>query len=64
MKFLKFRDLKPRGITWSRVHVDRMEKKGRFPRRIHIGPGTTAWLEHEIDAWLQARIDARDQDAG
>ena len=28
---------------------------GTFPRPFRLGPGATAWWEHEVDAWLDAR---------
>ncbi len=27
-----------------------------FPAPISLGPKTTGWLEHEIDAWILARV--------
>jgi prophage regulatory protein len=38
-----------------------MEREGRFPPRISIGPNRVAWLESEIDEWVQAQINNRDQ---
>lgn len=60
MRLLRFRDLKPiKGISWSRVHVTRLEKLGQFPRRIQLGANTVAWDEAEIDAMLAAKAAAR-----
>jgi prophage regulatory protein len=53
-------ELRARGITWSRQHIDRLEKAGRFPRHVDIGENSIAWVEAEIDAWLEARIAERD----
>ena len=36
----------------------RLEKAGRFPKRIKIGFKRVAWRAHEIDAWVAAGIDA------
>ena len=58
MRVLSYKDLKERGIPWTRVHVNRMEKNGRFPRRIKLGPNTVAWPEEKIDAWLAERAEA------
>jgi len=30
-----------------------------FPKQISLGPRAVGWLEHEIDAWLLVRIQAR-----
>lgn len=60
-KFVRYRDLQPRyGITWSRMHVDREEKAGRFPKRVHYGVNSVAWIEDEILDWQGARIAARE----
>lgn len=34
---------------------------GTFPAPIKIGPRASAWVESEILAWQQARIQAREQ---
>lgn len=49
------------GIPYSNVHLLRLEKDRRFPRRIRIGGGRIAWLESEIVDWIQERIDERDR---
>lgn len=55
MKFVRFSELKDWGVPWSRVHVDRLERAGKFPRRVHLGENTVAWAEGDINAWLAAR---------
>jgi prophage regulatory protein len=61
MRVLRFPELKERlGIPYSRVHVDRLEKAGQFPRRIKIGVNSVGWLESELTEWLRARMAARD----
>ena len=58
MRFLskkQVRDL----VTYSYAHIARLEKAGRFPKRIPIGPGRVAWIEQEIQDWMQARVDDR-----
>ena len=32
---------------------------GVFPKSISLGARSVGWLEHEIDAWLAAKIQAR-----
>jgi prophage regulatory protein len=49
-----------KGITYCRAHLDRLVKAGKFPRPIKIGPGRNAYLEAEIDAYINARIAERD----
>jgi prophage regulatory protein len=56
-----FDDLSPRyGVSFSRVHLRRLEAKGKFPHRFFPTPGRAAWLQSEIRAWLAARIAQRD----
>ena len=60
-RFLRFNDLKPmKGISSSRMHLDRLERAGRFPKRVHLGKQTVAWVESEIDAFLAERLAERD----
>jgi prophage regulatory protein len=34
---------------------------GKFPKSVATGPNSRAWVEHEVDEWIRARIDARDK---
>jgi len=36
---------------------------GIFPRPVSFGHGMSRWIEEEIDAWIEARIKARDESA-
>ena len=38
----------------------RLARKGEFPAPVRLSPGCTAWFEHEIDAWLDAKSLERD----
>ena len=61
MKMLMFPDLQNlKGISFCRVHLDRLEKAGTFPKRVHLGPNRVGWVEAEIDRWLAARVAERD----
>ena len=39
-------------IPFTRQHVLRLEKAGKFPRRIQIGARRVGWLLSEIEAWV------------
>lgn len=39
--------------------VYRMEKTGRFPKRLRLGGNSCGWLQSEIDGWIAARAAAR-----
>ena len=61
MRIIRYQDLDAlKGIRWSRVHVARLEKDGRFPMHIDVGDATVGWIESEVDAWIADRIAARD----
>ena len=61
LRFPELRSLK--GIDYSRVHIDRLEKAGKFPKRLHLGENSVGWLEDEIDAWIAGKAAARDAEA-
>jgi prophage regulatory protein len=63
MRMLTIGDLAEKGIKWSRQHIHRKVKAGKFPRPAKLGPGTNVWPEFEIDDWLKARISERDAKA-
>jgi prophage regulatory protein len=39
--------------------VRRLELKNEFPRRIKLTPRSCAWLESEVDAWLENQLTNR-----
>ena len=62
MKLLRYPELKEKkGVPYTRMHIDRLERAEppRFPRRVHLGPGTIAWVEEEIDQYLLAKLAER-----
>ncbi len=40
--------------------IKRLEKEGRFPRRIKVTQFRVAWLASEIDDWIGQRVAERD----
>jgi prophage regulatory protein len=44
----------------SRVTAWKLWKVGKFPRPIQITEGRNGFIEREIDAWIDAKIAARD----
>ncbi len=60
-RLLSYADLRDRGIKYSKQHLNRLMKRGLFPRPVKLGAGgINTWLEHEIDRHLEDRIAARD----
>jgi prophage regulatory protein len=60
MKMLSLRDLREKGIPFTRQHIHRLIKEGKFPAPAKIGENTNAWPDHEIDAYLKNCIARRD----
>jgi prophage regulatory protein len=63
MKVLETRDLRERGIHWTRQHIYRLVKQGRFPKPFKLGTRTNAWTVQQIDEYLKSRIATRDAGA-
>lgn len=57
-RVIRFPEVKRR-VGYSRMHVDRLEKDGKFPKRIRLGENSVGWLESEVNAWLAAKVEAR-----
>lgn len=51
--------LAARGITLSKCQLWRLERQGKFPKRVSVSAARHAWAESEIDDWIKARIAAR-----
>ena len=48
------------GIPYSHQHIARLEKVGKFPRRIQLGPCRVAWHCAAVEAWIASRSSAAD----
>ena len=49
-------------INVSVPQVYKLVSLGRFPKPIKLGERGSGWLITEIDAWLQSRVDLRDEE--
>lgn len=53
-RFIRLREVLHRtGLGRSTVY--RWMDEGRFPKSVRLGGRSVAWIEHEIDEWLQDR---------
>ena len=65
MRFIGYKDLKEKGVKYSKEHIWRLRQlpdtdPRKFPEPVKgLGP-QDAWPEHEIDRYIAARIAARD----
>ena len=41
---------------FGRSQIYRLVNIGEFPKQIQISPGSVAWLESELEAWMEDRI--------
>jgi prophage regulatory protein len=57
---LRIKDVKQRtGLCTSAIY--QLKLAGKFPKPIRLGGNSVGWLEHEVDAWIEARVAERDQ---
>ena len=64
MRLLSYDELRSqKGIPYSKVHLWRLEREGKFPRRVRLGERRHGWLESEIDDWVLERMAARNVEA-
>jgi len=59
MRIVSKRQLKEM-VLYSPQHIARLEKAGRFPKRVQLGPNRVGWVEDEVLDWLQSRLNCRD----
>jgi predicted DNA-binding transcriptional regulator AlpA len=53
--YLRFPDLKSRGIVSNWVTLRRWIETQGFPSGVKLGPNTRAWDEGSIESWLAQR---------
>jgi prophage regulatory protein len=63
-RLLRWRDVQPRvGICRSQAHA--LIQHGNFPAPVKLGKRASAWIETEIDQWIESRITtSRNQKGG
>ena len=44
-----------RMVPYSDVHIGRLEKAGKFPKRIPLGAGRVGWSLQELIDWIEAK---------
>ncbi len=59
MKVLRIKDVQAR-VGYSRSHIWQLERAGRFPRKIRLGPNSVGYVESEIDEWIAGKVAERD----
>lgn len=60
MRILSKRQVKEL-VLYSPQHIARLEKAGKFPKRVKLGLNRVGWVEEEVLDWLQHRLDSRER---
>ena len=47
-------------IPYTPQHILRLEKAGKFPKRLKLGARRVGWLLSEIEMWIAVRASQRD----
>ena len=63
-RLIPYEALAAKCIPYSKPHLWRLEKAGKFPKRVPIGAGRYGYVESEIDAHLEQKIAQRDAATG
>ena len=60
MRIVSKRQLKEM-VLYSPQHIARLEKAGKFPKRVQLGPNRVGWVEDEVLDWLRTRMEGREE---
>ncbi|GAB4371825.1 MAG: hypothetical protein Kow00114_32960 [Kiloniellaceae bacterium] len=63
IQFLRFDDLKARGIVNNRMTLSRLIRQHGFPAPVRLSPGIAAYSAEEVDSWVRQRLAERDRSA-
>jgi prophage regulatory protein len=59
-RLLSYEDLPAKGINYSRAHIFRLIKQGKFPKPVKGVSKANGFVEDEIDALVEKRVAERD----
>ena len=51
-------------VPYSRQHLARLEAAGQFPLRVTLGPCRVGWVQEEVEAWIERRMNDRTPPSG
>ena len=47
-------------VGLSRSAIYKLISEGQFPRQVAIGPRTVAWVQEDLDRWIEERLSPPD----
>jgi|TARA_B110000091_G_scaffold87905_1_gene96551 prophage regulatory protein len=50
-------------VPYSASHLWRLECAGQFPQRVRLGGNRVAWLQSEVNSWVESKIASRAKSA-
>lgn len=57
LRFVRLPEVKAR-TGLSETRIVELERAGKFPKRIKISDRAVAWVESEIEEWLEKKLGA------
>ncbi|MFL9677371.1 helix-turn-helix transcriptional regulator [Pseudomonas marginalis] len=60
MRLIRLKEVK-HATGLGRSTIYKYIENGTFPKSVSLGERAVAWVESEIEGWVMARIEARDQ---
>jgi prophage regulatory protein len=59
LNFLKIQEVRAK-TGLSRSHLYALAQNGEFPKPVKLSERSSAWVESEVDSWIEERIAQRD----
>ena len=61
-RIYRYHDLRPAGVPFTRKHINTLEGRGEFPKRLYLTPFSIGWVAAEVDSWVEEKIRRRGAD--
>nr|WP_089658096.1 MULTISPECIES: AlpA family transcriptional regulator [Halomonas] len=62
MKLIRIKEVMDR-TGLARATIYKYMKLGLFPKQVKLGTHAVAWVESEVEAWIQSGIEYRDSES-
>ena len=47
-------------VLYTPQHIARLERAGKFPKRVKLGLNRVGWVRSEVEEWLEEKMAQRD----